>query len=282
MTKFIDCISYFDEDLLFDLRLNELNNYIDYFIVVESTQTHQGKKKKLNFDIRKFRKFSKKIIYLVNDNLDVDLYSHPDEKIPFNGNPDWKREHSQRNYLMKAINNFDKNDCIIISDADEIPRGEIIRKSYKSTKEYYNFVQNFYYYKLNGFIDCNWQGSIMTAKKNIKSPCWLVRNRRSKKKIFNDFRKNIKVIKNGGWHFSYLKTPDQIIKKINSFAHREYNVDLLKNLTYIENCIKNSEDIFKSLRPKTHRVNIKKVNLDNTYPNYVLKNLDIFRNWIIK
>ena len=77
------------------------------------------------------------------------------------------------------------------------------------------------------------------------------------------------------------KFPDQIIKKINSFAHREYNVDLLKNLTYIENCIKNSEDIFKELRPKAHQVNLKKVNLDNTYPEHILKNLDQFKDWII-
>ena len=45
--KIFDCITYFDEPLLFDLRLNILNDYVDEFVVCEATYTHSGKKKKL-------------------------------------------------------------------------------------------------------------------------------------------------------------------------------------------------------------------------------------------
>ena len=56
---------YFDEDLLLDLRLNSLDKYVKKFVISEATYTHNGNKKKLNFDINKFRKFKDKIIYIV-------------------------------------------------------------------------------------------------------------------------------------------------------------------------------------------------------------------------
>ena len=60
-----DCFSYWDEDLLLDLRLNILNNYVDYFVISESTKTHQGREKEINFDIKKFSKFKHKIKFIL-------------------------------------------------------------------------------------------------------------------------------------------------------------------------------------------------------------------------
>jgi len=62
--KIFDCITYYDEEILFDLRCNILNKIVDYFVVVEAKFTHTGKKKKLNFDIRKFREFKKKLFIM--------------------------------------------------------------------------------------------------------------------------------------------------------------------------------------------------------------------------
>ena len=62
-----DCFMYFDEDLLLDLRLNILNKYVKKFIITEATYTHNGNKKKLNFDINRFSKFKDKIKYIVVD-----------------------------------------------------------------------------------------------------------------------------------------------------------------------------------------------------------------------
>ena len=70
MTKFYDCFSDWDEDLLLDLRLNILDEYVDYFVIVEGNKTWQNNFKKLRFDIKKFEKYKKKIIILsAIDNL---------------------------------------------------------------------------------------------------------------------------------------------------------------------------------------------------------------------
>ena len=62
-----DCFQYFNEDHMVDLRINILKDKVDYFIISESTKTHQGESKKLNFDIKKFKKFENRIIYIVAD-----------------------------------------------------------------------------------------------------------------------------------------------------------------------------------------------------------------------
>ena len=65
--KIFDCFMYFDEDLLLDLRLNILNDYIHKFIIIEAAEDHQGNKRELKFDIRKFTKFKEKIKFNITD-----------------------------------------------------------------------------------------------------------------------------------------------------------------------------------------------------------------------
>ena len=65
--KFIDCFLYHNEDLILDIRINTLNKFVDKFVIVESKYDHQGNKKKLNFDIKKFNHLRSKIIYLIID-----------------------------------------------------------------------------------------------------------------------------------------------------------------------------------------------------------------------
>ena len=103
-----DCFSYWDEDLLLDLRLNILDNYADYFVIVEGNKTWQNNPKKLRFEIDKFKKFKNKIIYVPVTDL-------PDGEDPY------LRENYQRNAIVNGLNNANDNDLIIISDLDEIP-----------------------------------------------------------------------------------------------------------------------------------------------------------------
>ena len=69
--KLYDCSMYFDEDLMLDIRLNTLSNYVEKFIIAEATRDHSGKEKKLNFDIKKFSKFKNKINYLIIEDLPI-------------------------------------------------------------------------------------------------------------------------------------------------------------------------------------------------------------------
>jgi beta-1,4-mannosyl-glycoprotein beta-1,4-N-acetylglucosaminyltransferase len=103
--RIYDCFSYWDEDLLLEFRLNILNDYVDYFVIVEGNKTWQNNFKNLNFNINKFSKFKDKIIYI------------PVEDLP-DGDDPYKRENHQRNAIIRGLTNASKNDLIIISDLD--------------------------------------------------------------------------------------------------------------------------------------------------------------------
>ena len=122
MTKIYDCFSYWDEDLLLDLRLNILDQYVDYFVVVEGDKTWQNNKKNLRFDINNFKKFQKKIIYV------------PVKDMPSGDNP-YIRENFQRNCISRGLKNAKEDDLIIISDLDEIPNPEVF-KNFKPNMRY--------------------------------------------------------------------------------------------------------------------------------------------------
>ena len=93
-----DCFQYFNEDHIVDLRLHVLNKYVDYFVISESTKTHQGKNKKLNFDIKNFAKFKDKIIFIIADyKEEINFDKHTGGESPI--------EQHQRNSLSEGIKN---------------------------------------------------------------------------------------------------------------------------------------------------------------------------------
>ena len=260
--KFFDCFMYYDEDLILDIRLNTLNDYVDKFVIVEAKADHQGNKKKLNFNIDNYRKFEEKIVYKVI------------ECFPENYN-DWERENFQRNFILKGLTSALDEDYIIISDVDEIPN----LKSLKNFQDYkYTvFEQKMFYYKINLLNKTYpiWYGSKMCKKKYLKSPQWL-RNQKVKKYSFWKFyRINWNFVQNGGWHFSFLMTPENIQKKIQSFAHSEFNTNNFTNLDKISTSIEKGIDIFD------REIDYQKIDFDKTFPNYILDNKNKFRNWIL-
>ena len=158
-----DCFQYFNEDHILDLRFNILKDRVDYFVISESTKTHQGKEKKLNFDLNNFKKFKKKIIYLVADyEENVNFVNHK-------GGESIIEQH-QRNFLSEGIKKADENDLIILSDSDEIPDLNKLPQI-DDRKKFIAFSQNMYMYKLNlqNLEESNWIGSRITKKKNISS-----------------------------------------------------------------------------------------------------------------
>ena len=109
-----DCFQYFNEDHILDLRMNILDEYVDYFVISESTKTHQGKNKKINFDIKNFKKFKSKIKFIVADyDQDINFKKHFGGESPI--------EQHQRNCLIEGIKDALPEDLIILSDSDEIP-----------------------------------------------------------------------------------------------------------------------------------------------------------------
>ena len=262
-----DCFQYFNEDHIVDLRLNILDEYVDYFVISESTKTHQGKDKKLNFNFKKFSKFKDKLIYIVAEyKEEINIDKHTGGESPV--------EQHQRNSLMQGIKTASPDDLIILSDSDEIP--DLSKLSlFKNNKKFLAFSQKMFMYKLNlqNLNESNWIGSRITKKKNIKSMQDL-RNLKFKKYPFWRLDKINQQIIDGGWHFSYMQTPSQILNKIKSFSHGEYNNDNL-NEKNIEEKILRNEDIFG------RNIKLKKISLDDSYPEYIIQNKDKFLDWII-
>ena len=262
-----DCFQYFDEDHMVDLRLNILNEHVDYFVISESTKTHQGKTKKINFNVNNFPKFKNKIKLIIADfKDDINFEKHTGGESPI--------EQHQRNSLMEGISNASPDDLIILSDSDEIPDLTKI-KNINDNKKFVAFSQKMFMYKLNlqNLEESNWIGSRMTKKKYIKSMQDL-RNLKFKKYPFWRIdKKNLQTIE-GGWHFSFLQTPEQILNKIKSFSHGEFNINNVNEKIIEEKILKN-EDIFG------RGIKLKKTLLDSSYPSYILENKEKFSKWII-
>ena len=260
--KIFDCVIYFDEDLMLDLRLNILNQDVEKFIIVEAAFDHQGNPKEKNFKISNFRKFENKIKYFFIESFPERLTS-------------WERENYQRNYIAQCLKGLSDEDLVIISDVDEIPNLKTINQFDKN--KYSVFEQKMFYYKFN-LLNINqplWYGSKLCKKKHLKSPQWL-RDLKSKQYPFWRFdKKNINIIQNGGWHFSFIRKPNQIIKKIESYAHSEFNKNEFKDEKRIIEKINKGDDIFD------RGIKYSKVNVDDSFPEYILKNKKKFSEWIV-
>jgi len=295
--KIFDCITYYDEEILFDLRCNILNKIVDYFVVVEAKFTHTGKKKKLNFDIKKFKKFKKKIIYHVIDKEPNDLLTSPlQEKnnLYFLRHNSLKRINQSYEETLVPIKNIIKpNDYFILSDSDEIPK---ISKSlfFNNQNKIILFKQKFFYYKFNLFYDLvPWFGSKACQYKNLKNPTWL---RYIKSKKYSIFRIDtifsqqkyfsVNIIDDGGWHFSNLKPLNQIIKKLHNSGHSdEYRVNS-KNLKIIESMIKRDEVYYdhfldKKETNKIRSIGYKLKKVPNSFiPKYIFNNKTKFNKFL--
>ena len=262
-----DCFQYFDEDYILDLRMNILDEYVDYFVISESTMTHQGKKKEINFKLSNFPKFKNKIKFIVADyNKSINFKKHLGGESPI--------EQHQRNALIEGIKDALPDDLIILSDSDEIPDLSKL-KEIKSNKKFIAFSQMMFMYKLNlqNLNESNWIGSRMTKKKYIISMQKL-RDLKFKNYPFWRIDKiNLQIIK-GGWHFSFLHSPKRILKKIKSFSHGEFNIESL-NEKEIERKILQNKDIFN------RGFKFKKIEIDNSYPKYILENRKKFLKWIL-
>ncbi len=270
--KLYDCCMYFDEDLMLDLRLNTLNYHVDKFIIAEATRDHSGKDKKLNFDIKNFSKFKNKIEYLVIEDLPINVESKKK-----NWTPNHWRDQYQRNALSRGFKDTNENDLIMISDIDEIPDPKKI-SDFDIKNKYACFMQKNFQSKLNllNVSDNYWMGTKICQKKYLKSPQWL-RNIKTKKRPFWKFYKpkEPQLINNGGWHFSFLKKPKGIAKKIKAYSHQEFYKDEYVDEKKIAIRIKNNQDLFD------RDIKYKKVEIDESFPDYIRNNIKMFQEWII-
>ncbi len=269
--KIYDCFQFFNEENVLDLRFNILDEFVDFFVIAESTTDHQGNQKKLNFDIKKFKKYEKKIEYIIIDDLPKVV-----KKFKKHWHTAHARDQFQRNSLIRGLTDCDPNDLIMISDLDEIPNPEKI-SDFKKEDKYVCFVQNNYLLKFNllNTTEPKWYGTRMCRKKDLKSPQWL-REIKAKKMPFYKFYKPKfdKFIENGGWHFSSVKSAEGIYEKLNSYSEQQFNNEKFKNMEIIKRKIDQKKDLFD------RNYNFKVLKIDNTFPKYIYDNKEKLKELI--
>lgn len=265
--RLIDCITFFDNILMFELRFNILKDYVDQFVICESKYDHRNKEKKLNFDL-KFLK-EDKIKYVVLDK-------------PFPNQTDiWENQAIQREFLLNSLDEFvDKDDFIFFSDPDEIPNPHLL-KNFELKKKYGIFFQKCFNFKFNLFNphETPWEGTRVCKRKNLNSIDFMRQKVRSKNLKYNfirfDKEKSIEIFNNGGWHFNNIMEPELISLKLKTFAHSEFSENKFSDIEIIRSKIDKRIDLFN----RGHQY--KKVELDNTFPEYLVYNLKKYKTFIL-
>ena len=288
--KIFDCTSFYSEHMMYEVRLNVLADKVDKFIVTESIYSHSGEKKKLNFDINNYPKFKDKIVYVVID-------KEPDGIVQENNNPALQRSNSLKRIALsydeslKVLKDAGDDDLIMLSDNDEIPNLNSI-KFKNNMNDLVLFNQLFFYYKFNLLYDkMIWPGTKGCKKKKLKSLSWL-RNIKLKKypfwrldTLFSDTKYiGINVIDDGGWHFTNLKTPEDMYKKFMNFGHHdEFKLSGL-TIEKIKEKIENKEMFYdhfadKSSTNKWESDYKLKVTSEDILPKFLIENKNKYKNW---
>ena len=292
--KIFDCTTFYSEHLMMDVRFNVLNEYVHKFIVTESTFSHSGKPKKLNFDINNYPKFKDKIIYVVIDREPNDIIKVEDKLLT----PVDKRSNSLKrinlsyNYMAKSLDIALDNDLIILSDNDEIPNLDS-KKFKNSNKDIFIFKQLFFYYKFNLLYDLvPWYGSKAAKKRKLLSMSWL-KNLKNKQYPFwrldtlfsNNKYINLDIIDDGGWHFTNLMTPERLYQKLTNFGHHdEFELSGL-TVNDLKKKIEEKKVFFNHFLDKENykerwNYNYKLKKIENELlPKYLKNNLKKFKEW---
>ena len=280
---------------MLEVRFNILNKYVDKFIVAEAKYSHSGEKKKLNFNINKFSEFKKKIIYIVIDNEPNDVVYQKKDNSKFEKKEDMrtnsiKRIAHQRNKIMDYLSEADDEDFIFYSDNDEIPNLKDLNFENIQNKILI-FKQKLFYYKFNLYCDrVDWYGTKGCKKKKIISFSWL---REVKARKYSFFRfdtffsetkySNVKIIEDGGWHFSQLKTPKDIeIKLLNQEHHDEYRF-AKKNLPSVADLVKRKSIVYDHKAKSTdykffNEFKLKTLSMSHM-PSFLKQNVKKYYEW---
>jgi len=283
MVKIYDCFNFFNELDILEIRLNVLYEHVDYFVIVESSVTHSGEQKPFYFEENKERysKFLDKIIHYkvydtptnfielpnTEDGCLKDIFSFIEKqtnRFDRRTQPDYGRDFFQKECVRRPLISCSDEDIIIISDADEIPNPKFLKKINELSIDdtIYSLNQFTYYYYINLLKQTDWYGSKISKYKNVK------------KLSFNEIRGDeslSKKIDNGGWHFSFQGGNEMVKTKLLSYSARDLvNTYILSNL---DNNIDNNMDPF-------FRGGLTHVEIDDSYPKYLLENITKYRHMI--
>jgi hypothetical protein len=269
--KIYDCSLFRNELDLLELRLRELYDHVDKFVIVEATHTFQCEPKELvlknNWD--RFAQWHDKMIHVVVDDM------------PNTGDA-WVNDFHQRNAIARGLVDADEDDLVIICDGDEILRPEVIDNMRDNPRDIYGFRTPYFNFKFNYML-----------VENHESYCvWITAGK--KKFIGNpeDFRAKrfqlttldyeyddgrIKMYEHAGWHFTYMGDTEWVKNKLKSFAHTELNKPEILAQVDVNEMMERGVG-FNPLDPRP----FVKVALDDYFPKTILTNKDHYKDFIVE
>ncbi|MBS1609320.1 MAG: hypothetical protein JSS70_11295 [Bacteroidetes bacterium] len=243
---------------LLDLRLAYLNDVVDYFVIVESTQTLSGNPKKLYYkeNEKRYEQYKHKIIHL-------ECPRRPEMNA-------WEYEYYQRNYIKQGLINCKDDDLVLISDLDEIVNlKKVLAVPGLTLPALIELPISYYFFNLR---------SNHTYAVNLLAKYDFIKDFNIGRRL-PDYTLNIKnVVSNHqvqtGWHFSFLFgfEIEKYKNKIRSFSHQEYNTPYFLNENRIFNCVKFGIDFCERGMLKFNFKNAKK-ELGELYPYVTKSNL---------
>lgn len=259
----IDAFILNNELDVLEIRLGTLYEKVDAFVIVESLGYHGSERKKPQANLRhfwkEFERWGDKIDYTIVQDLQPPWTSRDDS---------WPRENYHRNLLKAPIMRLSQraDDIIMISDADEIPRPEMIPTDLRGSIA---LGQDFFYYNVNTFKG-EWHGTVVTTRGQLEQ---------NDVQYFRNRRDNLPVIKNGGWHLSYFGGIEHIRHKVSNFAHAKDDIcHLIQYRTdeELKDSIRNRRDIYN--RPN-EPVADERTSDDPRLPKYYLENIGRFQHF---
>ena len=277
-----DCFTFFNELDLLELRLNILDSSVDKFVIVEAPWTHTGNEKPLYFreNADRFAAFHDKIIHIVASTPSIPRDAPPRENA-------WRRENFQRNEIVRGLSDARPDDLVLLSDLDEIPSPEAIAKARglngvsRFRQRFYNFFLNYRNYALPywpiGTQACTYE-TFLNPDTYAGQQCdqYLVEDvNRGPTMTRLRMAKVERIIKNGGWHFSYCGGVDAIRAKLAAFAHTESNTGTTADPQSIDAIIRRGRD------PIRRGYRFFAEPLDGTFPQYLRENTLRYRSLIL-
>ena len=295
-----DCCLFFNENDIFEIRLNQHWDFVDRFIVVEAGETHTGLKKPLNFDHERFRPYASKIEYRSFDSFDEAIKNNPeyydalDDQI-HDFKPEWRRDDFQGNYCFKVLNEIGAkdDDIVLLSPPDEIVKQSAMleaverfkdpavyditdaseRVSVKASRPIFHVMMPLYIYKFN----------LITTDTPTR-PFASISEFGNYRKIFPSLARNVGLvthpaIENGGWHFSYHDSTDgeRVLEKMKSWAHATDSGRGLNGARRMDAATPS-----EAIQILINEFNMKIVPVArDTHPDYIVDNQEQFSNFII-
>ena len=280
--KVFDSFIFFNELELLEMRLNILDDVVDYFVLTESPFTVSGNEKPLYYQENKdmFGKFNDKIVHHITEEIPND-FNHMLEKSKFHvayKDPDpygtpminlpvrFQRALFNRNNSAFGIEKagVTDDDLVITSDADEIVNPLLLQDlEWFNPSNHYAAECRAFYYKLNFLYQEDWMGSRLCTWKHLKNTT-IDQHRQD--------HENAHKIQDAGWHFSFLGNAENFKLKLASYEHTENNTDTVT---------RNAEEKIESgLDPLGRGQTYKAVPIDDSYPDYITRNQDKYAEFI--